>query len=77
MKDISKKANAAGIVRENFNLSTHTLRHTTASRLLELGVDIETLRKHMRHSSLATTQKYLDNRQDLRKYWAKLNGEAA
>ena len=77
MMAIADMAKKAGIMRQNLDFSTHTLRHTTASRLLELGVDLESLRKHMRHSSLATTQRYLDNRTDLREYWAKLNGEEA
>jgi len=77
IKGIGEQAKAAGILRPNFNLSTHTLRHTTATRLIALGCDLRTIQLHMRHSSLATTQRYLNERVDLRPYWKKMNGEAA
>ena len=73
IKEISAAAIKAGIMRSNFNLSTHTLRHTCATRLVMLGVDLETVRQHMRHSSLATTQRYLHEKCDLRPHWAKMN----
>lgn len=38
----------------------HTFRHTFASMHLQKGVDPRTVQKWMGHSSLATTQKYLD-----------------
>lgn len=40
-------------------LSAHTFRHTFAHRCLMAGMDVFTLQKLMRHSSLNTTQKYL------------------
>ncbi|MGJ9383876.1 tyrosine-type recombinase/integrase [Salipaludibacillus sp. CF4.18] len=40
-------------------LSAHTFRHTFAHRCLMAGMDVFTLQKLMRHSSLHTTQKYL------------------
>ena len=44
--------------------STHNLRHTYASIMLEKGVDIVSIQQALGHSSLETTQKYahvLDN----------------
>jgi len=37
----------------------HTLRHTFASRLIQCGVDVETLRSLLGHSAIATTAIYL------------------
>lgn len=39
--------------------SIHRARHTYATSLLLNGADLETVRQLMRHSSLATTQRYL------------------
>ena len=37
----------------------HTLRHTYATRMLEAGTDIYTLKELMGHSSVTTTEIYL------------------
>ena len=39
-------------------LRFHDLRHTFASRLVEKGVDIETVRDLLGHSSITITQRY-------------------
>ena len=46
--------NAAGLP----DVSLHTLRHTTASRLVQAGVDLYKVQKILRHSSPVTTQGY-------------------
>lgn len=46
---------AAGVLE----LHPHKLRHTTATRLIERGADIMTVKEFMRHSSVSTTQRYL------------------
>jgi site-specific recombinase XerD len=37
----------------------HRLRHTYATRAIEAGMDVETLRKIMGHSETRTLQKYM------------------
>lgn len=46
----------AGLQEE---LTSHCLRHSFATRLLEQGVPAETVRMILGHSSLKTTQRYL------------------
>ena len=53
IKDIAK---STGITK---NVHPHTLRHTYATMYLKKGVNIESVRKTLGHSSLSTTQRYL------------------
>ena len=59
IKDLCNKLNFK-------NFSPHDLRRTYGSYLLDLGVDLVTVRDLMRHSSVSTTQIY-DKRDDERK----------
>ena len=54
IKDLKNKA---GITRD---CTPHTLRHTFAVRYLKAGGNIRALQKLLGHSSLTTTQVYLD-----------------
>ena len=47
----------AGIVKRA--VSVHTLRHCYATHLLEAGVNLRVIQKHMGHSSLESTMVYL------------------
>ena len=40
------------------NFSFHDLRHTTATRLVANGVDLQTVKDLLAHSSIVTTQRY-------------------
>ena len=42
------------------NISPHTIRHSTASHLLESGVDINTIRSWLGHVSVNTTNIYAE-----------------
>lgn len=41
------------------HITFHELRHTTASRLNELGVDLITIQEYLDHADARTTQKYI------------------
>lgn len=40
-------------------ITLHELRHTTASRLNELGVDLATIQEYLDHGDALTTQRYI------------------
>ena len=48
-------------VEKNFDkhVTPHTLRHTAATLMLENHVSIKKVQKHLRHSSIQTTARYL------------------
>jgi len=48
-------------------LRFHDLRHTFATRLIELGVDLITVKELLGHSSVEITQRYTHPNQDLKK----------
>ncbi|MDP9185206.1 MAG: tyrosine-type recombinase/integrase, partial [Actinomycetota bacterium] len=41
------------------NVTPHTLRHTTAMRMLDAGIDITTIALWLGHESTESTQSYL------------------
>jgi len=65
IKAIAGAAKEAGIIRKNLLVSTHVLRHTCATRLLSAGIDVYTVSRHLGHSNVSTTDRYLHNRADL------------
>jgi integrase len=53
-------------------LRFHDLRHTFATRLLEMGVDIITVRDLLGHFSIRVTQRYTHSNRDRKKEAVKL-----
>jgi len=53
---IKEAAKASGIKK---HVTSHVLRHTYATHLLEMGVDIMTLKELLGHSDIHTTMIYL------------------
>ena len=77
IKTLIQAAKELGLVRANLNVSTHTLRHTCATLLLAEGVDIYSVSKHLGHSNISTTSRYLHNQADKTDAFKKISGEAA
>ncbi len=55
---LRQRAVNAGIDPER--LSTHSMRRGIAHAVLQAGRDIQTVKRHLRHKSIATTTNYLD-----------------
>lgn len=49
---------ALGFASEKRQFCVHALRHTTASRLVQAGVNLYTVKEYLGHSTIQTTQRY-------------------
>jgi integrase len=56
LKDAVKRA---GITDEGGKITSHTFRHTTATRLLRSGMDITMVQKFLGHKQISSTMVYL------------------
>jgi len=65
--------NARG--RAKLNIRFHDLRHTFASRLIERGVDVETVRDLLGHHSITVTQRYTHSNDERKRKAVKLLSE--
>lgn len=73
-KDISSTFDRAVKRAKIPHISFHKLRHTTASRLNEMGVDIVTIQKILDHQDIKTTMLYTHNSSDsITNAFVKLN----
>ncbi len=59
------------------DLRFHDLRHTFASRLIELGVDLITVRDLLGHASVKVTQRYVHSGQDQKRKAVEILAEKA
>lgn len=66
-KQISHRAEKAGIATEGKTIGVHSMRHTYATCVYEQTGDLLSVQELLRHSSPATTKRYIDeNKQTLR-----------
>jgi len=66
---ICKRGSALGLN----HFTPHDLRRTFATRMLDLGADLDTIREAMGHNSVQTTQRYVKNAEErVRRYSAKM-----
>jgi integrase len=55
-KGLSGALKACGV---NSNITPHSLRHTTATRLIQSGVNVLVAQRYLGHNSIKTTQRYV------------------
>lgn len=59
IEELFRKANeVSGLKRKS--VTPHSLRHTHASNLADMGIDLAIIKARLGHKSLGTTQKYTD-----------------
>jgi site-specific recombinase XerD len=62
-KSIVRKMDECGI--KDAAVSTHSLRHTAATKAIESGIDLQAVQDLLDHESLATTDRYAHSRRQL------------
>lgn len=61
VRKMGEAVNHAEIIQREFSFAPHMLRRTYATTLNEMGMDIVSIQKKMRHSSVNTTMRYIKN----------------
>jgi len=59
-KIMRRRATQSGVS----HFTPHDLRRTFATRMLDVGADLDTIKEAMGHSSVQTTQRYVQNKED-------------
>lgn len=78
LKDISTALKAEKIIRENIQFSAHLFRRTYLTLLVKSGMDIASVQKHSRHSSVQTLiDHYVDTNEKAGKHFKEVMEGAA
>ncbi len=64
LQRIAERTEVADLPTGQVGVTTHVLRHSIATHLIEQGVDVEQVRKFLGHSQLETTQVYTHIKQE-------------
>ena len=72
IRGIGEAVNQAKVISREFNFAPHMFRRTYASNLNEAEMDIVSIQKKMRHSSVNTTMRYIKNSKPAKEFLSNI-----